>query len=156
MVTPEIEKKPKNDRYKGAGDGLEKVCSEYEFWSGKFTEMSQQICFVLIGANWVMFGSTAKGLLGNVWPKLSVIAAIMALGVHFVGAWRLSEKLRIQNDYGEANPDRWAREFNEYRQKGSPWPFTKSIENTGKRMRLWKMICIGLSGALLVVGVFLK
>ncbi len=36
---------------------LQKVCSEYEYWSGKLTDISLQMCYALIGANWVILGT---------------------------------------------------------------------------------------------------
>ena len=49
-------------------EALKKVTSEFEYWSGKLTETSMQMCYALIGANWVVFG-WLNGILNNVWAK---------------------------------------------------------------------------------------
>ena len=38
--------------YGSSNDALKKVCSEYEYWSGRLTETSLQMCCALIAANW--------------------------------------------------------------------------------------------------------
>jgi hypothetical protein len=142
--------------YASPAEGLRKVCSEYEFWSGKFTENSQQMCYALIAANWVISGSKAQGLLGNRWAKLSVITAVFALGVHLLSAWRLSEQLRRQVNYGEADPKRWAREYAAHIETGTCWPYTDLIESAGTWIRRGRVFLMGASTVCLIAGAFWK
>lgn len=59
--------------YASPAEALKKVSTEYEYWSGKLTETSLQMCYALIAANWVVFGSM-NGSLSNIWTKLSLQA----------------------------------------------------------------------------------
>jgi hypothetical protein len=138
-----------------SSEALKKVCSEYEYWSGRLTETSLQMCYAVIGANWVVFGSL-NGIFGNPWAKFSLLMVILALATNIVGAWMLSEALRKQVEYGEADRVRWDSEFENFCKVNSVWPFTGGIETTGRCMRIVKAIFTLLAGAFLVVGAILK
>jgi hypothetical protein len=136
-------------------DALKKVSSEYEYWSGRLTETSLQMCYALIAANWVVFGSV-NGILANVWAKASLLMVLLALAANIVGAWLLSEKLRERVEYGEEDGPRWQREFDEFTSTSCPWPFTGLIEKIGRRMRMIKAGFTLVAGALLMIGAILK
>lgn len=141
--------------FASSSDALKKVCTEYEYWSGKLTETSLQMCYAVIAANWVVFGSV-NGILNNSWAKLSLLMVILALATNIVGAWILSEFLRKQGDYGEADHDRWDKEFEKFSTISCPWPYTEGIETTGRWMRIIKATFTLMSGALLILGAILK
>jgi hypothetical protein len=123
-----------NHLYSTPAEALKKVTSEFEYWSGKLTETSSQMAYALIGANWVIFGSL-NGILGNSWAKWSLLFVVFALVTNLIGAWILTESLRIRVEYGESDGDRWQKEFDRFACVGSPWPFTTFMETTGKYMR---------------------
>src|SRR5689334_22277255 len=100
---------PDSRLYESPTEALKKVCSEYEYWSGKLTETSLQMCYAVIASNWVVFGSV-NGILGNMWAKLSLLMVILALATNIIGAWLLSEQLRTRVEYGEADGLRWFQE----------------------------------------------
>jgi hypothetical protein len=141
--------------FSSSSEALKKVCSEYEYWSGKLTETSLQMCYALIGANWVVFGSL-NGILGNLWAKWSLLMVILALATNILGAWILSESLRKQVEYGEADKVRWESEFDRFSAISCPWPFTDSIEKTGRWMRIMKATFTLVAGTLLMAGALLK
>jgi hypothetical protein len=85
------------------------------------------MCYALIGANLVVFGSV-NGILQNVWAKLSLSGVIIALACSVLGAWLLSEALRKIAERAEEKPAEWEQEFKRESNKKSPWPFTKPIE----------------------------
>jgi len=85
-----------------------------------------------------------------------VLLVIFALASNILGAWRLSETLRKRVEYGETDKGRWRREFDEFSNKSSPWPFTKEIEGTGRWMRIVKGALTLAAGALLITGAILK
>lgn len=76
---------------------LEKVGFYYEGWSTNLTESSTQMCYGLIGANWVVFGSVG-GILNSIWAKWSLFAVILTLGCNVIGAWYMTESLRIDSN----------------------------------------------------------
>lgn len=137
--------------YKNPAEALKKVSSEFEYWSGKLTETSLQMSYALIAANWIVFGSL-NGILASTWAKVSLLMVIVGLAVNVIGAWRLSESLRNRVGYGEADSERWAAEFKKAMGKRVPWPFTESIESTGKWMRRIKAISVLVAGLLLIIG----
>jgi hypothetical protein len=141
--------------YASPAEALKKVSAEYEYWSGKLTETSLQMCYALIAANWVVFGSM-NGILGNIWAKLSLLMVLLALATNTVGAWLLSVKLRERVKYGEADNVRWVEEFRKYVGADSPWPFNETIDGIGRWMRGIKAGFTLASGVLLIFGALLK
>jgi hypothetical protein len=146
---------PGKGLYASPEDALKKVSSEFEYWSGKLTETSLQMCYALIGANWVIFGSV-NGILHSSLAKWSLVLVLFALGSNVIGAWMLSESLRRQIAYGEKDSTRWATEYQNAKGKDVAWPFTDRIQNTGKFMRWIKAAFTLASGICLIVGAILK
>lgn len=153
-MSPE-KKKPDAAPYANPAEALKKLSSEYEYWSGKLTESSLHMCYALIAANWVVFGSM-NGILASTWAKLSLLMVLLALGINIAGAWLLSAALRKRVNYGEADNVRWAEEFGKYVGANSPWPFTETIDWIGRWMRCIKAGFTLASGVLLMVGALLK
>lgn len=137
--------------YQTAQDALKKVAEEYNYWSGRLTETSAQMCYALIGANWVVFQS-GHGILQNVWAKLSLLMVLLALASSVVGSWWLSESLRRRVEYGEDDNARWEKEFEDARGKSVDWPFTTSIDRVGFLTRQIKAGFTLLGGILLIIG----
>jgi hypothetical protein len=152
-VSPELPQRV--GLYATPEEALKKVSSEFEYWSGKLTETSLQMCYALIGADWVVFGSV-NGILNSGWAKSSLVMVLLALGTNVVGAWMLSESLRRRIAYGEGALSEWATEFEVYRGKDVSWPFTDEIQNTGKYMRWIKAGFTLVSGVLLIIGAIVK
>lgn len=134
---------------------LEKVGSEFDHWSGKLTETSLQMCYGLIGANWVIFTSV-NGILLSIWAKLSLLMVMLTLAGNVIGAWWLSESLRKHFEYAESDQVRLAREFTEAAGKRVAWPFTDWHEHAGIWMRRMKGLLPILGAAFLIIGALLK
>jgi hypothetical protein len=141
--------------YESPQEALQKVTSEFEYWTGKLTETSLQMCYALIGANWVIFGSV-NGILGSRWAKASIVLVLLALASNVIGAWLLSAMLRSRISYGEGHTKEWADEFKDAVGKDVPWPFTDAIETTGAWMRRIKAAFTLISGLCLIAGALLK
>ncbi|MGA3106863.1 MAG: hypothetical protein ABSD53_20455 [Terriglobales bacterium] len=145
----------KNTLYASPDEALKKVSSEFEYWTGKLTETSLQMCYALIAANWLVFGSV-NGILASEWAKFSLLSVMIALAVSVVGAWILSEALRQRVEYGECDSVRWAKEFNAAAGQRVAWPFTDDMETIGRWMRWIKAGLTLLGGVLLIMGAILK
>jgi hypothetical protein len=137
--------------YETPRKALEDVGDYYKHWSGRLTETSMQMCYALIGANWVVFGSVGS-ILQNSWAKLSLLAVILTLAVNVIGAWGMSEALRRRFEYAEEDNDRWQREFNEAAGKRVTWPFTYGIESGAFWLRQIKGLMPIIGGAFLIIG----
>ncbi len=141
--------------YESPQAALQKVSSEFEYWTGKLTETSLQMCYALIGANWVVFGSV-NGILHSLWAKWSIVLVLLALASNVIGAWVMSSMLRRQISFGEGQSEKWAQEFKDAAGKDIAWPFTNAIQNTGKWMRGIKATFTLASGLCLIIGAILK
>jgi hypothetical protein len=141
--------------YASPEEALTKVTTEFEYWTGKLTETSLQMCYALIGANWVIFGSI-NGILHNPWARWSLVSVLLALGSNVIGAWILSELLRHRIVYGETNSVEWAEQYKMAAGRDVAWPFTDAIQNIGKYMRWIKSVFTLASGLCLIAGAILK
>lgn len=150
-----MELSKKTGLYSTPEEALKKVSSEFEYWTGKLTETSLQMCYAVIGANWVVFGSVG-GILQSDWAKSSLLLVVVALGSNVIGAWMLSESLRKRVEYGEGNATKWTEEFEDAAGKDLPWPFTERIQNIGKYMRWIKAASALASGVCFIVGAIRK
>lgn len=145
---------PETGLYASPDDALIKVSGEFEYWTAQLTDTSLQMCYALIGANWVVFGSVS-GILKSNWSKWSMVLVLVALFCNVLGTLILSESLRRRVAYGESDPARWAREYQEGMGKDVPWPFTYGIQNVGTWLRWIKVGLTLASGLCLIVGAIL-
>jgi hypothetical protein len=150
-MTPQPTEPPDTGLYSSPAEASKKVSSEYEYWSGKLTETSLHLCYAVIGANWVVFGSI-NGILDNNWAKMSLLMVILALASNIVGAWVLSWLLRKRVIYSEDKKAEWIKEFNQFVGIRSTWPFTDSIDAVGLWMRRIKAVFTLAAGACLIWG----
>jgi len=134
---------------------LEKVGSEFEYWSGKLTENSLQMCYALIGANWVVYGSVGT-ILQSEWAKLSLLMVILTLAINVIGAWYLSESLRKRFEWAESHGPQWENEFQEAVGTRTAFPFTDAHERAGFWLRQAKGLLPLVAGVLLIIGAVLK
>jgi hypothetical protein len=138
---------PPEGFYKTPTDAYQRVGNEFDYWTGKLTDTSLQMCYALIGANWVVFGSVGNILKSN-WSKFSLLAVMLTLAINLSGSWRSSSlHLEIIN---RADKDRaqWAKDFEAAKDSDPHWPFTQSMEKLGVWMRRAK-------GALPLIGAIL-
>lgn len=141
--------------YASPEDALKKVDSEFEYWTGRLTDTSLQMCYALIGANWVIFGSV-DGILKNIWAKSSLVLVLLALASSVIGAWVLSESLRKRIAYAQSNVERWKKEFEYSTGQDDAWPFTESMQNIGFYTRWMKAGFTLASGFCLIAGAVTK
>ncbi len=134
---------------------LEKISFYYEGWTTKLTEASLQMCYGLIGANWVVFGSVS-GILQSNWAKVSLLMVILTLGINVLGAWVMSESLRRRFEWAEGNEEDWSRQFQDASGKRVPFPFTAFQEWAGFCLRQVKGVLPLIGGGLLIVGAILR
>jgi hypothetical protein len=150
-MTPQAAKQPDTGLYLSPAEASKKVGAEYEYWSGKLTETSLQMCYAIIGANWVVFG-TVNGILDNIWGKTSLLMVMIALASNIIGAWALSYLLRKRVEYTEEDSARWKKEFANSVGTRCSWPFTESIDHVGLWMRRIKAVFTLAAGACLIWG----
>jgi hypothetical protein len=141
--------------YSTPAEALKKLCADYDHWTGRFNETTVQMCYALIGANWVVFSSITR-IRGSVWATLSMLSVILALLINHASAWYLSWAIRKRVNYGEADSTRWNDEFNDCVGKESSWPYTSSIDAIGTLARNLKGALTILAGLFLVAGVIAK
>jgi hypothetical protein len=141
--------------YEDSIEALKGVGEAFNAWSGSLTSTSLQLCYALVGANWVVFGSMAA-ILSSVWAKLSLLSILLAIAVNVIVALVMTELHRRQYRYAEEKVDRWEAEFKAYASTSHPWPFTKSIEAVGAVSRWMKLLLPLIGGILLGIGAYYK
>ena len=146
---------PVNGVYKDPVDGLRAVGEAYDAWSGVLTSTSLQMCYALIGANWVVYGSIAEILKSN-WAIASLISVLIALGVNMSVAYVMTELHRCRYKYAEVKVDEWEKEFKAHSKKPEAWPYTRAIDRIGIVSRLPKLGLPIVSAFLLIYGGWVK
>lgn len=146
---------PSSNLYESPEEALKKLAGEFEYWTGKFTDTTLQMCYALIGANWVIFGSLA-GVLKHPWSLASLILVMLALASNVIGAWLLSESLRGRIRYAESDNQRWQQEFRNVAPFDDFWPFNRMIQISGQYMRWIKGGLTLASGICLIAGALWK
>jgi hypothetical protein len=134
---------------------LEAVGSEFNYWSGKLTDSSLQMCYALIGANWVVYGSIGL-ILQSPWAKLSLLMVILTLAINVIGAWYLSESIRKRFEWAEGHGPQWETDFNAAAGARTAFPFTDAHEKAGFWLRQVKGLLPLVSGAFLIIGAVIK
>jgi len=137
--------------YESAGAGLNAVREDYQYWTGKVSDTSPQLCYAIIAANWAVYGSLQK-ILGNGWSKASVFVAILSLGVNLVGSKHMGDLHFKQAAYAEEDLGRWEAEYKQAKTHNDTWPYTTDIENLGRfyrELRTWLPV---VGGALFLVA----
>lgn len=138
---------PPEGFFKTPADAYQRVGSEFDYWSGKLTDTSLQMCYALIGANWVVFGSVGNILKSN-WAKFSLLSVMLTLAINLWGSWYASTlHIRII-DRADDNRARWAKDFEAAKTRDPHWPFTGFMAKLGVWMRRAK-------GALPLIGALL-
>lgn len=134
---------------------LEKVGFYFEGWTKILTDASLQMCYGLIGANWVVFGSV-NNILRNNWAKFSLLMVLLTLGCNVVGSWLVSESLRRRFEWAESHASEWRQKFNDAAGKRDAFPFTKFQESAPFWLRQIKASFPVISGLLLILGAILS
>jgi cytochrome bd-type quinol oxidase subunit 2 len=137
--------------YKDPTDALEKVGAAFNDWSGSLTTASLQMCYAVIGANWIIFQKVGA-IRGSWFAKLSMTAVLVALLVNVTASYLMSWLHKGRYKYAEDNADRWRDLFIKCAGTSDPFPYTKWIERVGSVTRLLKFLLPLVGGVLLIVG----
>ena len=141
--------------YKTPAEASQRVGNEFDYWSGKLTDSSLQMCYALIGANWVIFGSVGN-ILKSGCAKWSLLMVLLTLGANVVGSWWASEEHRSIFEFAEGHDKEWKEQFEDAKGKRTAWPFTKRMEQVGFWLRQIKGSFPLISGVLLLIGAIIK
>jgi len=95
--------------YESATDALKEIDDAFDYWSGQITATSLQMCYALIGANWVIFGSVGN-ILHSRYAIVSLFLVLLALTFNMVSAYALAEYMRSR--FGQPRSDFWPRMLN--------------------------------------------
>ena len=139
-------------RYENSAAALKSVESEYQYWSGKLTESSFQLCIAIIAANWAVYQDVDR-LRANPFAVWSICLVVATLGISLLVSKRMSEAHREQCEYAEKESEKWAQEYEAARTAPGAWPFTEEIENIGWVARVLKTLLPLVAGFLFIIGV---
>ena len=137
--------------YESSEDALKELQDAFNYWSGQVTTTSVQMCYAVIGANWVVFGSVGN-ILASRWAIASLITVLLALTLNMVSSLGFAEWMRCRFDWADRNRRKWDEQFNEEKKKHSTWPYSDAIEKLGIAMRYARVLVPLASGVLLIIG----
>lgn len=131
-------------RYQNGDDALKAVEADFQYWSGKLTESSFQLCIGIIAANWAVY-HTVDNLRTEPYAVWSIVLVVAALALSLVVAKRMSEAHREQCEFAEKNKTVWDSAC-EDEKTAAEWPFTAEIENIGwvaRELKTWLPVIAG-------------
>lgn len=131
---------------------LGSIGAEFSFWTSKLSDSSIQMCYALVGANWIVFGSVA-GLVRSLWARASLFMVLLTLGVNLFLAWWASEMHRERYEYAESDSERWESEF---KAPDKDWPATVCMVRVGYISRLVKLLLPLCAAVILLIGALRK
>jgi cytochrome bd-type quinol oxidase subunit 2 len=137
--------------YESSTDALKQINEAFDYWSGQITVTSLQMCYALIGANWVIFGSVGN-ILHSRYAIVSLLLVVLALTFNMVSAYVLPEYMRSRFGYAVSDRKRWEAEFQHEKIESTTWPYSKWTEEASIATRLIKVILPLASGVCLVIG----
>lgn len=132
-------------RYQNGDDALKAVEADFQYWSGKLTESSFQLCIGIIAANWAVY-HTVDNLRAEPYAIWSIGLVVVALGLSLIVAKRMSEAHREQCEHAEKNKIDWDSACKSGN-TAPEWPFTAEIENIGwvaRELKAWLPVLAGV------------
>jgi hypothetical protein len=137
--------------YKSSTDVLKELKTAFDYWSGQVTATSLQMCYGLIAANWLVFGSVGN-ILHSGYAVASLLLVMLALAFNMVSAYGLAEYMRSRFGYAVSDPDRWEAEFQQEKIKPTTWPYSNWTQGASIASRAIKIILPLASGVCLIIG----
>jgi hypothetical protein len=137
--------------YESSTDALKELSGAFNYWSGQVTATSLQMCYGLIAANWLVFGSVGN-ILHNRYAIVSLFLVMLALTFNMVLSYGLAEYMRNRFGYAVSDPNRWKEEFQHEKIKPTTWPYARWTEGASIAIRAIKIILPLASGLCLIVG----
>jgi hypothetical protein len=139
-------------RFTDAGAGAQDVTDRYNSWSLKLSEICVQACYAIIAGLFAVFGTTGT-LLSNTHAVASLVTVFIVLGANILVRHIIVGQLHRRIVFAENNTEKWNVEFNEYKKSGGQWPYTHSIDLTGKLLRGLSVWGVLLASGLLIIAV---
>jgi hypothetical protein len=137
--------------YESSTDALKEISGAFDYWSGQVTATSLQMCYGLIAANWVVFGSVGN-ILHSRYAIVSLFLVLLALTFNMLSAYGLAEYMRNRFGYAVYDRNRWEAEFQHEKIKPTTWPYAKWTEGASIATRAIKIILPLASGVCLIIG----
>jgi hypothetical protein len=137
--------------YSTPAEATKAIQERFNYWTGKLNDISLQLSFAVIGANWAVF-KTSDGAIRNGWSRLSIAIAIVGIGANLVATWWVGNELGRQADYAESDLGRWESEYRSNTGKQTEWPYTGQMVAVAKRARLIRIWIPISAGCVLLIG----
>jgi hypothetical protein len=137
--------------YESSTDAVKQINDAFDYWSGQITATSLQMCYGLIGANWVIFGSVGN-ILHSRYAIVSLLLVLLALTFNMISAYVLTEYMRNRFGYAVSDRKRWEAEFQQEKIESTTWPYSKWTEGASIATRMIKVILPLASGICLIIG----
>jgi hypothetical protein len=132
--------------YASPADATKAIQERYNYWTGKLNDVSLQLSFAVIAANWAVF-KTTDSVIQNGWSRMSIAIAIAGIGANLLATWWIGDALGDQVGYAETDLARWESEYQTNTGKKTEWPFPErmvALAKLARRIRIWIPIIAGL------------
>lgn len=137
--------------YPTPAEATKAIQERYVYWTGKLNDVSLQLSFAVIAANWAVF-KTTDGAIQNRWSKTSIAIAIVGIGANLLATWWIGNKLGDQVTYAESDLIRWESEYLSNTGRETAWPFTQKIVAVAKFVRFIRISIPIAAGCVLLIG----
>ena len=141
--------------YDSAEDALKELFGAFNYWSSQVTATSVQMCYAVIGANWVVFTSVGH-ILRNAWAMASLTTVLLTLTLNMVSSLGFAEWTRRRFEKADENRPGWNAEFEREKDKHGVWPYTEGVERMSVALRYVKVLLPLSSGIMLIIGAVLQ
>lgn len=140
--------------YESPAAGLKDLASAYDYWTGKITDSSLQLCLAIVAGNWAVHQNRAA-LLQNKFALVSLSLVLTALMVNLVGAFVMARLNRKHFYTSQANRRDWIEQWRAAERTPMEWPFTHQIGFWGYAFTIAKVAIVLIAGLCLVIGAFI-
>jgi hypothetical protein len=139
--------------YASPADATKAIQERYNYWTGKLNDVSLQLSFAVIAANWAVF-KTPDSVIRNCWSRTSIAIAILGIVANLLATWLIGDALAKRVGDAEADLARWELEYLSNTGRKTEWPFTKRMVAFAKVVRLIRIIIPITAGGVLLIGLF--
>jgi len=137
--------------YSTPAEATKAIQERYNYWTGKLNDVSLQLSFAVIAANWAVF-KTTDGAIRNGWSRISIGIAIVGIAANLLATGWLGDALGDRVGYAESDLGRWESEYRTNTGEKTQWPYTDQIvarAKSARRIRIWIPI---VGGFFLLIG----
>lgn len=139
-------------QYSSAAEGRKALQKDYNYWTGRITDLVFQSSLAMIAANWALISGLHPARFARSFMIVSTVLAMVSLFVGLWGARRMANLHYKQYLFAEQHRKIWQEQWEQSETIESKWPYTQEIEDSGSQFSAAKFWLLLLSGIAFAVG----